>query len=362
MKNLNEPYRDPDLSRHLSKKIHRISSRKVRLMEVCGTHTVSIFRHGIRDLIPETISLVSGPGCPVCVTAQEDIDAFVALARHENVIVTTFGDLMRVPGAASSLEKERANGRTIQIIYSVMDALSIARQNPDKLVVFLAVGFETTVPTTAAAILSARHMKLTNFCIYSSHKTVPPALAALMAMENTAIDGFLLPGHVSVIIGLDAYAPFFESHRLPCAVGGFEPADILQAAYLLINQIESKAPELVNAYPRAVSKEGNHKAQEVMRTVFKPADANWRGIGKIPASGLALRKEYTDMDAVSRLELEIKKAPEPPGCACGEILTGVKIPPTCPLYKTACTPVNPVGPCMVSTEGTCAAYYRYHED
>ncbi len=355
-------YRDPKLNGKLSRDIHRISRRPVRLMEVCGTHTVSIFRHGIRDLLPDTISLISGPGCPVCVTAQGDIDAFVELARNEEVIVTTFGDLMRVPGATSSLEKERAEGRAIRVVYSVLDALAIAQKNPRKLVVFLGVGFETTTPTTAASILSARKMNLSNFCFYSAHKTVPPALTALMEMDNTNIDGFILPGHVSVITGLDAYTPFFDTYRLPCAVGGFEPADILQAIYLLVGQIESGSPALVNAYPRAVTLAGNPKARKVMAEVFEPADAHWRGLGMIPKSGLKLRKAFADMDAVKRLNLIVTEIAEPPGCACGEILTGVKEPPTCPLYKTTCTPLHPVGPCMVSTEGTCAAYYRYHED
>lgn len=357
-----DAYRDPKLTGQLSRDIHRVSRRPVRLMEVCGTHTVSIFRHGLRDLLPDTISLVSGPGCPVCVTAQGDIDAFVALAREKDVIVATFGDLMRVPGATSSLEKERAEGRDIQVVYSVMDALALAKKNPRKLVVFLGVGFETTIPTTAASILSARRMNLSNFCFYSAHKTVPPALTALMEMDKTNIDGFILPGHVSVIIGLDAYAPFFDRYRLPCAVGGFEPADILQAIRILIGQIESGSPALANAYPRAVTLDGNPKARKIMAQVFEPTDAHWRGIGAIPTSGLRLRSAFADLDATKRLNLKTFESKEPQGCACGEILTGVKTPPSCPLYKKTCTPMHPVGPCMVSTEGTCAAYYRYHED
>jgi len=360
--NHTEAYRDPELTRQLSDEINQISHQPIRLMEVCGTHTVSIFRHGIRDLLPDTISLVSGPGCPVCVTAQGEIDAFIEIARKEDVIVTTFGDLIRVPGSASSLEKERAEGRDIRVVYSVMDALSIARENPDKQVVFLGIGFETTVPTIAAAVLTARKMKIPNFCLFSAHKTVPPALTALMETGETKINGFILPGHVSVVIGLDAYRQFFEKYRVPCVAGGFEPADILQAIRMLVDQIESGLPAMANAYPRAVTKEGNPKARAIIKQVFKPADTVWRGIGPIPASGLILREAFADMNAGKRMEIEPSEVEDPKGCACGEILTGMKIPPACPLYKKKCTPMHPVGPCMVSTEGTCAAYYRYHED
>ncbi len=357
---INQAYRDPDLSRKLSREIHRISQRPIRLMEVCGTHTVSIFRHGIRDLLPDTISLVSGPGCPVCVTAQGEIDAFIRSARQKDVIITTFGDLMRVPGSASSLEKERAEGRDIRVVYSPMDALTIARDHPARQVVFLGVGFETTTPAIAATVRSARQMKITNFCVFSAHKVVPPALSALMAPGMADIDGFILPGHVSVIIGLDAYEPFFEQYRIPCVVGGFEPADILLAIRMLVEQIESGTRRLANAYPRTVDAAGNVKAQALMAQVFEPIDAVWRGIGKIPKSGLGFRESFSDMDAENRLKIKPSTVEDPKGCACGEILIGKKSPPACPLYKKQCTPMNPVGPCMVSTEGTCAAYYRYY--
>ncbi|MGW8187961.1 MAG: hydrogenase formation protein HypD, partial [Desulfobacterales bacterium] len=234
-----EEYRSADLSRSLAEKIRRISTRNIRLMEVCGTHTVSIFRSGIRSLLPETISLLSGPGCPVCVTAQSEIDAFIALARTEGVIITTFGDLMRVPGTVSSLQKQRAEGRDIRIVYSTMDAVDVARENPDKKVVFLGVGFETTAPTIAAAIVTARRMGVDNFFVYSAHKLVPPALAALMSLSGVNLDGFLLPGHVSVIIGLDGYRDFFKTHQIPCVVAGFEPTDLLQAIAMLVEQVET---------------------------------------------------------------------------------------------------------------------------
>ena len=357
----NRELHDPAIARHLADRILRSSHRPIRLMEVCGTHTVSIFRSGIRSLLPDTVSLLSGPGCPVCVTAQKEIDAFVALARQPDTIVATFGDLIRVPGSGSSLQREKADGADVRIVYSTFDALALARENPDKRVVFLGVGFETTAPTVAAAIVSAAQENLDNFSVISAHKIVPPALSALAA-GRINIDGFLLPGHVSVIIGLDAYRPFFDAYRIPSVVAGFEPADLLQAIAMLVNQIEAGSPALENAYLRAVDTSGNIKAVKVMDTVFQVADANWRGIGTIAASGLIIRDEYAAFDAEKIFDIRPEPAPEPAGCACGEILTGMKIPPQCRLYKTVCNPMAPVGPCMVSSEGTCAAYYRYHRE
>jgi hydrogenase expression/formation protein HypD len=355
-----EEYRDAELARQLADKISRTSRRPVRLMEVCGTHTVSIFRSGIRSLLPKTVSLLSGPGCPVCVTDQAEIDAFIEISKQPKVVVATFGDLMRVPGSTSSLQRERAEGRDIRVVYSTMDALAIARKHPEKQVVFLGVGFETTAPTIAAAILSAAAARLDNFLVLSAHKTVPQALEALMSVEDVRIDGFMLPGHVSVIVGLKAYEPFFTRHRIPCVVTGFEPADILQAIAEMIEQIETGIPRLVNAYPRAVTGPGNRKAQEILAQVFEPADACWRGIGLIPLSGLRIRAAYGAHDAARRFAFKTVEARPLKGCACGEILTGKKTPPECVLYKKVCTPMEPVGPCMVSSEGTCAAYYRYH--
>lgn len=354
-----EAFNDPKIARHLADHITRTSRKTVRFMEVCGTHTVSIFRSGIRSLLPETIYLLSGPGCPVCVTAQKEIDAFIALAREPETIVATFGDLIRVPGSGSSLQGEKADGADVRIVYSTFDAVDLAREHPDKRVVFLGVGFETTAPTVAAAILAAHQQRLDNFFVVSAHKTVPPALEAL-ADGDINIDGLLLPGHVSVIIGLEAYQPFFDAYRVPCVVAGFEPSDLLQSIAMLVDQVESGRPRLENAYPRAVSATGNPKARAVMDEVFAVADADWRGLGSIAASGLAIREKYAAFDAVKAFDIHLKPAPEPKGCACGEILTGVKIPPQCPLYKTVCNPMAPVGPCMVSSEGTCAAYYRYH--
>jgi len=355
-----EEYRDTKISKNLIEKIKATSKRNIRLMEVCGTHTVSIFRSGLRSVLPATISLLSGPGCPVCVTDQREIDAFIELARLDDVIVTTFGDLMRVPGSRSSLQKESAEGHDIRMVYSTFDALKIAQKNPAKKVVFLGVGFETTAPTVAAAIRQADMMNLENFSVISAHKLVPPALETLMSIGQVELDGFILPGHVSVIIGLDAYRPFFDRYRIPCVVAGFEPADILQAVAALVGMIEAGKPGLGNAYPRAVTERGNTKAQNLLQDIFEPADVCWRGIGMIPQSGLKIRAEYARHDAEKQFEFQVPESKMPAGCACGDILTGKKSPPDCRLYRKVCTPTDPVGPCMVSTEGTCAAYYKYH--
>ncbi len=357
-----EEYRDSGLAGSLVKRIASITKRSVRIMEVCGTHTVSIFRNGLRSVLPQEISLVSGPGCPVCVTDQSEIDAFVAISGLEKIIVATFGDLLRVPGTNSSLQNERANGCDIRIVYSPMDALGIAAQNPAKKIVFLGVGFETTAPAIAASIIAAREMGLKNFMVYSAHKTLPPALEALVSAPDVLIDGFILPGHVSVIIGSNAYGFLETRYKMPSVISGFEPADILHAIFLLISQIESGIPKLENAYLRAVTQEGNPRARQIMNTVFETVDAHWRGIGSIPGSGLKIRENYDWADARLRLDFKIRESLPQKGCACGEILKGMKTPIECLLYKKPCTPVNPVGPCMVSSEGTCAAYYRYNQD
>ena len=356
-----EEYRDPGIAEKLSGRIRDLSRKETRLMEVCGTHTMSIFRHGIRSLLPSNISLISGPGCPVCVTSQGEIDACIAIARMEGVIVTTFGDLMRVPGSDSSLQKERAKGGEIQVVYSTFDALEVARKNPAKKVVFLGVGFETTAPTVAASILEAQRMGFDNYSVFSAHKLVPPALKALVGREGVAVDGLILPGHVSVIIGTRPYAFLPEVFRMPCAVAGFEPVDLLQAILSLCSQIEGSAATVANCYSRAVTLDGNRKAKEAMSKVFEVRHAVWRGLGTIPSSGLGVREVFSAHDAEKVLGIRIPESEEPRKCSCGEILTGRKIPPQCALYGKACTPADPVGPCMVSSEGTCAAYYKYQE-
>lgn len=359
MKYIHE-YRDGELARKIVDRIHATSRKKVRLMEVCGTHTMSIFRNGIRSLLPETIRLLSGPGCPVCVTSQREIDTFVALAMEKDVIVATFGDTLRVPGTHSSLQKERANRSDVRIVYSPSDAIEFSKAYPEKEVVFLGVGFETTAPAIAASIIEASEKKLANFSVISAHKLVPPVLTALLARDDVNIDGFICPGHVSVIIGGSAYLPIVEKFHIPCVIAGFEAVDVLRAIYRLVLQIEACEARLENEYRRAVTFEGNRKAQEIMYEVFEPTEASWRGIGIIPGSGLEIRTKYDGFNAKKKFQLSVQDSQEPSGCACGEILVGLKTPVECPLYKKACTPEHPVGPCMVSTEGTCAAYYRYY--
>lgn len=355
-----DEYRDRALSKAILKQIEALGTQRVRLMEVCGSHTTSIFRSGIRQMLPETISMISGPGCPVCVTSQAEIDGFIALSRKEDVIVTSFGDLIRVPGSRSSLQQEKADRADIRIVYSSLDALEIAKKNPGKQVVFLGVGFETTAPTIAAALISAEKMKIENFSVFSAHKLVPPALSALLDNPDVRVEGFILPGHVSAIIGEKAYRPVVEKYRIPSVIAGFEPADILQAVYQLVSLIGAKDPRLVNAYRRAVTLNGNKTAQQVLGQVFEVEDAIWRGLGKIPSSGLKIRSAFDVFDARKRFDIQSVETQEPKGCECGKILTGLILPPDCPLYAKTCRPESPVGPCMVSGEGTCAAYYKYH--
>ncbi len=353
---------DRDLVERLTAQIRRESRRDLSLMEVCGTHTVSIFRSGIRSLLPKTLRLISGPGCPVCVTAQEEIDAFLALAQIDGVILATFGDLIRVPGTRTSLQEQRARGRDVRVVYSPLDAIAIAEKHPEKKVVFPGVGFETTAPTVAAAILSAEKRKLKNFFVVPAHKLVPPALEALLQSKTVKIDGFILPGHVSVIIGEKAYLPVVDRHRIPSAICGFEPADICRGILFLVRQAETGKAVLENAYSRVVTPDGNPKAREILYEVFEPADASWRGIGVISQSGLGIRKAYARFDARKAFSISVPESKPPKGCACGEVLMGAVTPPQCPLFRKPCTPEDPLGPCMVSSEGTCAAYYRYHFD
>ena len=360
MKHINE-YRDKEICQKLVEKIWTKSTKPIRLMEVCGTHTMSIARNGIRQLLPTNITLISGPGCPVCVTSQQEIDQFLKLAEFENVIITTFGDLMRVPGSKSSLQEKRANGADVRVVYSTLDCLQIAEKNPEKQVVFLGVGFETTAPTIAVAILEAKKRNLRNFSVVSAHKVVPPALVALMKNKNVQVNGFICPGHVSVIIGAKAYEPIAQNYQVPCVIAGFEPVDILQSIAMLVEQIDQDRGEVEIAYKRGVTYEGNKKAREVLDNVLEPCDSNWRGLGMIPQSGLKIRDEYIKFDAQNRFDLSVENVMEPKGCACGDVLCGILKPNECTLFGTTCTPDGPIGPCMVSTEGTCAAYFKYHQ-
>jgi len=336
--------------------------RDVRLMEVCGTHTMSAFRSGLRQLLPSNVRLISGPGCPVCVTDTNYIDAAIALCRRPGVMMTTFGDLVRVPGSPSaggSLERERAAGAGVRVVYSPTDAVALARDNPAKQVVFLGVGFETTAPTVAASIVQAAKDGIRNYFVLCAHKTMPRAMEALLHDREIKIDGFLCPGHVSVITGAAIYRFICEKYKIPCVVAGFEALDMLKAIEMLLAQIADGRAEVEIEYSRSVNERGNIAAQKLLAEVFEECDAGWRGFGNIPRSGLAIRAKYAQFDAAKSLGVKFEAARPHPGCRCGDVLRGVITPPECKLYGKACTPTNPVGPCMVSNEGTCAAFFKY---
>jgi len=330
----------------------------VQLMEVCGTHSHAIGRYGLRQAMPEGIELVSGPGCPVCVTTAGQIEMALELARR-GVVVATFGDMVRVPGASGSLAQARAEGAEVAVVYSPQQALEMAVERPEAEVVFIAVGFETTAPAVAAVAREALARGVENFSLLGLHKLIPPALEALLADPATQIDGLIAPGHVSVIIGAQAYRPLVEKYSVPCVVAGFEPDEILLAAAMLLEQLAEGRAEVENAYPAAVRAEGNPRAQALIYEVFEVADAHWRGLGLLPGSGLRLRQEARAVDAAERYGLVEPVVPDPPGCQCGEVLRGIVRPWQCPLFGEACTPAAPVGPCMVSSEGACAAAYKY---
>jgi len=332
--------------------------RPLVFMEVCGTHTMTISRYGLRSVLPDNIRLLSGPGCPVCVTATRDIDMGIAFARIPGLILTTFGDMIRVPGSNSSLLRERVNGRDVRVVYSILEALEIARQNPSRQVVFYSVGFETTAPSTAFGIMEAKTANLKNFSVICIHKTLPNALRVLLDSGEIGINGFLLPGHVSAIIGVRAYDFLAKEYSIGGAVAGFEPNDILSAILTLIRQQQS-GPMIENEYRRVVTEAGNEAALKAMQLVFRPCDSEWRGIGVIPGSGLMINADWQEYDALQRFQVDVGEPVEHKGCACGEILRGVKLPDECTMFGTVCTPENPLGPCMVSGEGSCAAYYRY---
>lgn len=334
-------------------------SRPLKLMEVCGTHTVEIFRHGIRSIIPGSISLLSGPGCPVCVTSIRDVDAAIAIAKRPDAILVTFGDMMRVPGGNQSLMEARSEGADVRVLYSPMDALKLAEESGAKQVVFFATGFETTSPLIAGTVLAASRKNVKNFTILSSHKTVPLALKALLDSPDVRVDGFILPGHVSTIIGLAPYDFIAKDYRKPAVVTGFEAGEIIEGILMIVRQIAQGRALVENAYPSVVKTEGNPRAVEILNDIFEPADSYWRGIGVLPGTGLRLREKYRQFDAEARFRPEATGIAEPELCSCGDILRGVKVPTECPLFGTGCTPESPIGPCMVSTEGSCSAYYKY---
>ena len=352
-------FRDPELARGLIHSIEKWAPEQATLMEVCGTHTVAIARNGLRTMMPEGIRLASGPGCPVCVTSNKDIDTVIALSRVPGVTIATFGDMTRVPGSTSSLLKEQAQGRSINIVYSPLDALTLAKENPDEQIVFVGVGFETTTPLVAMAIKRAKAMGLKNFSVFVAHKNMPGALETIVADPALKIDALILPGHVSTIIGVKPYEFLAQKYGIPGVITGFEPVDVLQGIAMIMRQLHEGRAEIEIAYSRGVLKEGNPVALAAIEEVFETVDATWRGLGVIPGSGYAIRDEYKEFDAFARFSPEVEPTQEPKGCRCGDVLRGIMAPNECPLFRKVCTPENPIGPCMVSSEGSCAAYFRY---
>jgi hydrogenase expression/formation protein HypD len=341
-----EPFRDRMNVKAVTEKINRLyPGGSLKLMEVCGTHTMAIARYGLRGLIPEGLRLISGPGCPVCVTPASIINAAVKISEIPGNVIVTFGDMLRVPGSEKSLEVRRAEGADVRVLYSVRDMLAMAERQRDKNFVFISVGFETTTPGIALSVLEAEKRKLSNVYYLVANRLVIPAMDALCGSGETMIDGFICPGHVSVVIGYGAYRVIADRYGLPCVVAGFEPVDILLAVRELVD--------------RVVTENGNLNAVSTMNRVFKPVAAEWRGIGSIPGSGLALREEFSRFDAAEKFRIVPLNSPDPKGCRCGDVLKGIIIPPECGLFGKRCKPESPVGPCMVSSEGSCAAYYRY---
>ena len=356
-----DEFRNKDIAQGLIRRIFEVSTRPVNLMEVCGTHTVSFFRYGIREMLPPHIRLLSGPGCPVCVTPNQDIDLAIALSRRDDVLLATFGDMMRVPGSTSSLQREKAEGRRIRKVYSPLEALRLAKEHPLKKVVFLAVGFETTSPAIAMTLLQAHREGIPNLYFLNSQKRVPPALRALLESERVQIHGFILPGHVCTILGRDPFEFVAGEFRRPAVITGFEPLDLLQAVWMLVNQIEKGQASVEIQYTRVVRDRGNPVAVEKMEQAFRQEDALWRGLGRIPGSGSRLGDPFSALDA-RRIEVDVEPSREHPGCLCGEILQAIRTPQECPLFRTVCNPDHPVGPCMVSVEGACFTYFKYHQE
>ncbi|MDR2197779.1 MAG: hydrogenase formation protein HypD [Coriobacteriales bacterium] len=361
-----DSFRDPLLARRLLAAIQNRAAhlaehtkRPVHLMEVCGTHTVAIARSGFCSVLPESVRLISGPGCPVCVTSNSDIDRIIALTRIPGVTLASFGDMIRVPGSSSSLQTRKAEGADIEVLYSPLDALRLAQERPERQIVFVGVGFETTAPLIAATVERAVAQGVENFSVLVAHKRVPPALAALVNDTEVALDALILPGHVSTVIGSEPYRFLARDHNIPGVITGFEPLDVLQGIAQLLELLAAGRADIEIAYRRAVHVEGNPTALAALERVFEPSDATWRGLGRIAQSGYVLREEFAAFDALRRFSPEVEPTVEPQGCRCGEVLRGVMAPGDCPLFARVCTPAHPVGPCMVSSEGSCAAHYRY---
>ncbi len=358
-----EEFRNPQVAKALAKKIAENAAglREIKLMEVCGSHTMAIARYGIRRLLPQNIKLISGPGCPVCVTANGYLDKAIAISRLPDVIIVTFGDMMQVPGSTSSLEKERSKGSDIKIVYSTMDAITLAVNNPDKQVVFLGVGFETTAPTIAASVLRAKELDLQNYTVYCANKTMPNPMEAIASGDKVDLQGFICPAHVSTIIGSRPYEFLAEKYGKSCVIAGFEPLDVLEAVKMLIEQIRIGKPIVQIQYSRVTTVEGNPTALKIMDKTFEVCDTEWRGLGNIPGSGLKLRKEFEEYDADIKFDVIVEPTQEETECICGDVMQGISSPTDCPLFGTVCTPEDPVGACMVSSEGSCAASYKYEQ-
>ncbi len=353
-----DEYRDKSLIMKLVERIKKLSVLEYTFMEVCGGHTSALHRFGIPSLLPAGIRLVSGPGCPVCVTGTGFIDKAIAYSKMDGFIITTFGDLMRVPGSLSSLEKAKAGGADVRIVFSGLEALETARLNPQAKVIFLGIGFETTAPGTAVTVMEARKTGIHNFYLLSSHKIMPPAMDAIIN-DGVKLDGFICPGHVATITGSSAFEFIPRNYGLGCVIAGFEPTDLLQSVLMLIQQVNKRSPSVEIQYRRAVARDGNTLALRRMSEVFETCDSPWRGFGIIPGSGLKLRDEFKAFDAARVFPVRIENKEENKFCICGEILRGLKTPSDCQLFSVACTPENPVGACMVSSEGTCYTHFKY---
>jgi hydrogenase expression/formation protein HypD len=354
-----DEFRDPRLAHALAKQIQERTHQPVRLMEFCGGHTHAIMRFGIRQLLSENVEMLSGPGCPVCVTSSTDLDRAIAMAKIPGVILATFGDMVRVPGSQGSLQNARIEGADIRVVYSPMDAVNLARKNVSRPVIFLGVGFETTAPGVAASILEANEQRLDNYFVFCLHKSTPPAMQAMLDAGEVRLSGILGPGHVTTVIGTDAWRFLPEDFHIPIVVAGFEPVDILRGISMLVNQISEGLARVDNAYSRVILPQGNRAALAIMNQVFEPCDAEWRGLDKISKSGMRIRDEYAGFDASKVFQVTVRSTDAPPGCKCGEVLRGILSPLQCPLFHRTCNPGNPLGPCMVSAEGACAAYHQF---
>ncbi|MCX6251152.1 MAG: hydrogenase formation protein HypD [Bacteroidetes bacterium] len=353
-----DEYRDRELIETVSQEIKKISKKNISVMEVCGGHTMAIHRFALNTMLPDTIRLLSGPGCPVCVSSQSFIDTAVEYSKISGMIIATYGDLIRVPGSHSSLEKEKSNGSDIRIIYSVLEGLEIARANPERTVIFPGIGFETTSPATAATVIKAKRENISNFFVLSAHKIMPPVMKALVE-DGVRLNGFIAPGHVSAITGSVIYNDLASRYGLSVVISGFEPLDIMQSILMLVRQIEAAHPQVEIQYKRVVNKEGNKIAQELVNHVFRTCNDDWRGLGMITSSGLSLCDEFAEFNPKRHFRINVPETIEPKGCICGNILRGMKTPPDCKNFAKECTPMNPMGACMVSSEGTCATYYKY---